>query len=107
VMRSVARRVNNFDVAAPQRERLSTFKHSQISERHGQRFAKQVPQFARPKPLGAGQQFRRVCQVQHAGLVDVHLEVRIFFDQSARGARMVQMNMREQDSVQIRNANAA
>src|SRR6266481_10079405 len=60
VMRSVPRRVNNIQVAASESERFSALEHAQIPKGHRKRFAKQVAELARPKPVRGSEKLRRI-----------------------------------------------
>jgi len=107
VVRGVAGRVSHLDFARAERNRLATFEDSQIRFRHGQRFTEQLGEIVRPKPRRACQQLRRIDHVWRAEFVDVHRHSRVFPDERAASACVVQVNVRQQKRVQVAHRNAA
>ena len=99
VMRSVPRRVGHFDFARAELNRLSAFQDAKIFRWHRHGFAEKLLQSVRPEPRRACQELRGVNHVRRAQFVNVNREPGILLDQRAGCARVVQVNMRQQNRV--------
>ena len=107
VMRSVARRIENFKIAFADGDGFSAFERPQIVFRNRKYGSVEAIHFRAVKAAGACEQFCRIGHVDRAKFVNEDGEFWIFLDESADGAGVIEMNVREQNRVEILNAYAA
>ena len=95
-MRRVSGCVRHVKLAARRSEALVACKHGDRLARHGSHLAPQPIHRVAVQPCGARQQLRRIDQVRRARFVDEHAQPRIVAHERARGARMIEMDVRQQ-----------
>jgi len=101
MMRSMSRRVKNFESAAAKRQSLAASQNAQVFLRHGKEFSIETLHSCGVKPRRAVEQLRWIGHVRRAAFVDVHRKVRIFAHQGSRGARMIEMNVGQIDGFEV------
>ncbi len=106
VMRSMAGCVDDFEFARAERKGLATFEDPETFLWDGEVIAKKDLQVIGPKASGAGEKFGRIDHVRSAFGVDINGKARIFADERAGGAGVVQMNVGKKDGVEIANSDA-
>src|SRR5215472_4029699 len=106
VVRSVPWRVRHLDFARAEVNRFSAFQDAQILRGHRHRVAEELLQSVRPQPSRARQQLRGIDHMRRAQFVNVNCELRILLHQRAGRARVVQMNVRQQNRIEAGHRSA-
>ena len=101
VMRSMARRVNNFDFARAEFESFASGEDTEILLRDGEHCSEEKFEFFAPEARGAGDEFGRIGHVGRAVLVHVNGEAGLFADERTGSAAVIEMNVREKNGVEI------
>src|ERR1700676_2810939 len=97
----VPRGIDHVELAHSEGEGLAAFEDAKIFRRHREGLAEQARQVGTPQAGRAGEQLRRVGHVRRAVFMDVHGKPRIFSDERAGSAGVVQVNVGQKNRVQI------
>ena len=106
VMRCVARRIRHVEIAAARRDALAAAQDGQSLRRHGKEFAPEPIHLVAPEARRARDELLRSDQVRCALLVDVHAQLRVLAHQRPRDARVIEVDVRQQNRAQIGDADA-
>lgn len=107
VMRGVAGSVGDFDIAACEAELFAAAEDLQILRRNGEEFAKHGLHGVAIEASGAAQELFGIGHVRRADFVDVDFERRIFADEGAGSASVIEVNVGEEDEIKVAHGEAA
>ena len=103
VMECVTGSIEHAQFPRTERKRLAAREHMQIFLGDRQKVAEQSTQIVAIQPLSAGEQIRRVGHMIGAARVNINLQMRIFLYKRTAGTGVVQMNVRQENSLQVRD----
>jgi hypothetical protein len=101
MMRRVAGRIVHLQFPGAERKGLASLEHVQIFLGHGQKVAEQTLHVIAIQTQGTGEQIRGVGHMICPARVNINLQTRIFLDQGAGGAGVIEMNVGEQNGLQL------
>jgi len=102
----VAGSVENVELPGPQRNPLATIHSTKILRWNGKKLTKQALQIFSIQARSTVEELAGIHHVGRAAFVHVNDEPRVFSDEGPRGGSVIEMNMGQENSIQIRDAKA-
>ena len=106
MMRGVTRRIKNLKAASAERNILAAFQRDNVFAGHWKKFAEAGFHAGIVKAASAGEKLRRIRHVASAQFVDVNTQARIFAQERAGSAGMIQVDVSEKERIQVRDRDA-
>jgi hypothetical protein len=106
VMGGVTGSTEDLEPAGAQGKSLPAIERAEIGRRNGKEITEEALHVVAVEAGGAVQEPGGVSHVRGAAGMHVDLEARVFADKFAGGSGMIEVNVREQDEVQVGNAEA-
>ena len=106
MMRRVPRRVRDLEIAPTGRDAFATRHDDEIPGGHRTKLAPETIHVVAPEPRRARDQLLGIDEVRRASLMYIHAQGRIRTNERAGRARVIEMNVRQENGPQVRDRDA-